>query len=86
MISEKPFGHYDYAKRFSHGVEELCRVEVFSTCASCASAKPGWRCDQRATQWFPAEEAMELVSDPELGDLIGGFRPRSLGLAATGRC
>jgi hypothetical protein len=28
---------------------------------------------ERSTQWFPAEEAMELVSDPELGALIGAF-------------
>ena len=29
--------------------------------------------DQRTTQWFRAEEAISLVSDPELGDVIGRF-------------
>jgi 8-oxo-dGTP pyrophosphatase MutT (NUDIX family) len=72
VISENPVGHYFYAKRFSTGAEELCRVEVFDL--RVVRQRETWlEKDQRTTQWFPAEEAMQLVSDPELGDLIGAF-------------
>jgi 8-oxo-dGTP pyrophosphatase MutT (NUDIX family) len=72
VISGRPIGHYTYAKRFSAGVEEPCRVEVYDL--RVTRQRETWlEKDQRNTQWFPAEEAISLVSDPELGDVIGRF-------------
>jgi 8-oxo-dGTP pyrophosphatase MutT (NUDIX family) len=70
-ISPEPIGHFDYAKRFTRSME-ICRVKVFSL--RVLRQRATWpEMHQRDTQWFPAEEAMALVSDPELGDLIGAF-------------
>lgn len=71
-ISDEPIGQYFYAKRFSHGVEQLCRVEVFAL--RVVRQRETWlEKDQRSTQWSSVEQAMELVSDPELRDLIAEF-------------
>ncbi len=71
-ISAQPIGHYFYAKRFSLGKEQLCRVEVFEL--RVTRQRETWlEQDQRTTQWFPAEEAVGAVSDPGLGALIGEF-------------
>jgi 8-oxo-dGTP pyrophosphatase MutT (NUDIX family) len=72
VISEEPIGHYFYAKRFSQGIEELCRVEVFEL--RVVRQRESWlEKDQRATQWFPPEDAIALASDPGLGDVIRRF-------------
>ncbi len=63
VISDEPIGQYFYAKRFSHGDEQLCRVEVFSL--RVVRQRETWlEKDQRATQWFSAETAMELGLGP----------------------
>jgi 8-oxo-dGTP pyrophosphatase MutT (NUDIX family) len=72
VIAQESFGHYFYVKKFSRGETALCRVEVFPL--QVQRQREDWpEKDQRVTQWFPAEEAMELVSDPELRDLIAEF-------------
>ncbi len=72
VISNEPIGHYFYAKRFSLGDEQICRVEVFAL--RVVRQREDWlEKDQRSTQWFAAEEAMDLVSDLELRDLIAAF-------------
>jgi 8-oxo-dGTP pyrophosphatase MutT (NUDIX family) len=71
VISKQPIGQYFYEKRFSRYVQ-TCRVEVFPM--RVARQRDDWpEKHERSTQWFPAEEAMDLVSDPELGALIGAF-------------
>lgn len=71
VMSETPFGSFRYAKRFSRG-EELCRVEVYPMRVSRQRAQ--WpEKTERETQWFPVAEAITLVSDPELADLIAEF-------------
>jgi 8-oxo-dGTP pyrophosphatase MutT (NUDIX family) len=70
-ISDQPIGDYFYIKRFAFG-EDRCRVEVFPL--RVLRQRDNWpEKEQRTTQWFPAREAMLLVSDPGLGDLIGEF-------------
>jgi 8-oxo-dGTP pyrophosphatase MutT (NUDIX family) len=71
IIAEEAFGHFTYSKRFSRG-EELCKVEVFPL--RVARQRENWpEKHERETQWFAAADAIELVSDPELGDLIAAF-------------
>jgi 8-oxo-dGTP pyrophosphatase MutT (NUDIX family) len=71
IISAKPFGFFRYAKRFSRG-DELCRVEVFPMRVS--RQRKHWpEKAERETQWFPVQEAIASVSDPELADLIAEF-------------
>jgi 8-oxo-dGTP pyrophosphatase MutT (NUDIX family) len=70
-MSEQPIGFYCYDKRFSRRVE-LCRVEVYSL--RVVRQRDRWpEKHERATKWFPAVEAMEAVSDPELAELIAKF-------------
>jgi 8-oxo-dGTP pyrophosphatase MutT (NUDIX family) len=71
VISDESIGHFTYAKRFSRG-EELCRVEVFSL--RVARQRDHWpEQHERETRWFPVAEAMTLVSDPELANVIAAF-------------
>jgi 8-oxo-dGTP pyrophosphatase MutT (NUDIX family) len=71
VMSEAPIGHFDYVKRLTRR-DDLCRVEVFSL--RVLRQREDWpEKQERVTQWFPAEEAIGLVSDPELSDLIGVF-------------
>ena len=70
-ISSEPIGQYVYAKRFS-GAKQVCRVEVFSL--RVLRQRENWpEKHQRNTQWFPADEAAAMVSDPGLGQLIAAF-------------
>jgi 8-oxo-dGTP pyrophosphatase MutT (NUDIX family) len=72
VVSEAPIGHYFYAKRFSAGAQQLCRVEVFSL--RVVRQRDNWlEKGERVTRWFAAEEAITAISDPELGDLIAEF-------------
>jgi 8-oxo-dGTP pyrophosphatase MutT (NUDIX family) len=71
IIAEEPVGHFTYAKRFARG-EELCKVAVFPL--RVARQRENWpEKHERDTQWFRAAEAIELVSDPELADVIAAF-------------
>ena len=71
VLSKEPIGSYFYEKRFSRDVQ-TCRVEVFPL--RVVRQRDDWpEKHERSTKWFSAEEAQDLVSDPELGALIGGF-------------
>jgi 8-oxo-dGTP pyrophosphatase MutT (NUDIX family) len=71
VLSKEPIGQYFYEKRFSRYVQ-TCRVEVFSL--RVVRQRDDWpEKHERSTQWFCAEEAKELVSEPELNALIGAF-------------
>ena len=72
VISPEPLGHYCYVKKFSPGEEAVVRVDVFAL--RVARQRESWpEKGQRVTQWFPAEEALGFVSDPELRDLFAEF-------------
>jgi 8-oxo-dGTP pyrophosphatase MutT (NUDIX family) len=71
VISAEPIGHYTYAKRFSRKVEP-CRVAVYSL--RVVRQRQKWpEKAERETRWFPALDAMEAVSDPELRELVARF-------------
>ncbi len=71
VLSKEPIGHYFYEKRFSRTMQ-TCRVEVYPL--RVVRQREDWpEKHERFTKWFLAEEARDLVSDPELGELIGAF-------------
>jgi 8-oxo-dGTP pyrophosphatase MutT (NUDIX family) len=71
-IAAQPFGHYAYEKNLSRGQSVLCRVDVFQL--RVVRQREDWpEKEQRDTRWFSAEEAMSLVSDPGLAELIRQF-------------
>ncbi len=71
VISEQPIGVFSYDKRFSRNIE-LCQVEVYSL--RVLRQREHWpEKHERVTKWFPAVEAMDMVSDPELCELIARF-------------
>jgi len=71
VIAKEPIGQYFYEKRFSRYVQ-ACRVEVFPL--RVVRQRDDWpEKHERSTKWFAAEEAKELISEPELSELIGMF-------------
>ncbi len=74
VISEQPFGVFSYSKRFSRNIQ-LCQVEVYSL--RVLRQREHWpEKHERVTKWFSAVEAMDVVSDPELCELIARIRVR----------
>ncbi len=70
-ISQQPIGYFSYSKRFSRSIQ-LCQVEVYSL--RVVRQREHWpEKHERVTKWFPAVEAMDVISDPELCDLIARF-------------
>ena len=64
VISKKPIGSYFYEKRFSR-YAQTCRVEVFPL--RVVRQRNDWpEKHERSTKWFPADEAKDLVAEPEL--------------------
>jgi 8-oxo-dGTP pyrophosphatase MutT (NUDIX family) len=71
VITAEPIGFYTYAKRFYRKVEP-CRADVYAL--RVVRQRETWpEKHERETRWFPAVEAMEAVSDPELAELIAAF-------------
>ena len=71
VISKTPIGSYFYEKRFSR-YAQTCRVEVFPL--RVVRQRNDWpEKHERSTKWFPADEAKDLVAEPELASLIGKF-------------
>ena len=71
VITAAPIGEFTYLKRFSR-FSEPCRVEVYGL--RVVRQRDNWpEKHERATHWLPVAEAIELVSDPALGDLIAAF-------------
>ncbi len=71
-IDSAPFGAFHYEKRLARGDLVLCRAEVFPL--RVVRQRENWReKHERDTAWFSAEQAMALVSDQELAELIARF-------------
>jgi 8-oxo-dGTP pyrophosphatase MutT (NUDIX family) len=68
-IAKSPLGAYAYDKRMKSGQTLPCKVEVFAL--KVTAQRRTWpEKDERTSQWFEWEEAVEAVEEPELGDLI----------------
>ena len=80
-MAQEPYGAYSYEKRLKSRNFVSCNVDVFLM--AVARAKKRWpERDERERRWFPAEEAAQLVDEPELSDLIAAL-PERMGLAPS---
>ena len=71
-VGEKPIGSYHYDKKRGDGSIVNCTVDTFAL--EVEQQMPAWpEQDERKTQWFPPEEAAELVQEPELRAIIKKF-------------
>lgn len=68
-----PLGSYRYRKRKRSGEERDATVAVFPL-AVLMQADEWPEQDERETRWFTLADAAEAVDEPQLKDLIAGFR------------
>jgi hypothetical protein len=73
VVSKKPAGVYPYSKLLPDGEWRLCDVVVFPLRVTLEKVK--WReTGERQRQWFPQDEAAELVDEGSLAQIIEGWR------------
>jgi 8-oxo-dGTP pyrophosphatase MutT (NUDIX family) len=71
IVGKRPVGNFHYAKRLSKG-EALCQVRVFLF--RVERQLDDWpEKSQRKTEWFDAEEAVSLVEEGGLAEIINRF-------------
>ena len=71
-IAKTPVGDYHYVKRLKNGAQQLCSVTVFPM--EVDRQRKRWQeMDQRTTRWFPLQEAVEAVDEPELRRVLKAF-------------
>lgn len=73
-------GQYRYRKTRSNGAQLMFDVTVYPLSVT-AELEEWAEQAERERQWFPLSEAVALVDEPDLGELIRKFRPNG---AATG--
>ena len=75
-IAGRAFGHYVYEKRLEDSVTTVpCQVEVFPLLVKRES-KDWPESEQRTARWFPVAEAVALVDNDQLHNLIQEFEKR----------
>lgn len=74
LVSPDEIGTYRYEKRRRNGTSVEANVHVFPLRTTIQSGKWPER-HERQTQWFTRDEAVEVVEEPGLKDLIMGFTP-----------
>jgi 8-oxo-dGTP pyrophosphatase MutT (NUDIX family) len=71
VVSKRPLGNFHYAKRLPKG-DALCQVRVFLF--RVERQLDEWpEKGQRETRWFDAEEAVDLVEEGGLAEIIDRF-------------
>ena len=71
IVSKRPVGNYHYAKRLPKG-DAICQVRVFLL--RVERQLDEWpEKSQRETKWFDAEEAIDLVEEGGLAEIIDRF-------------
>ena len=68
-VKKKPLGTYEYPKVLDNGQKELCVVEVYPIRVS-ELAKKFPEADERKRKWVSCEEAVNMVDEPELREII----------------
>ncbi|XHS02679.1 hypothetical protein ACFB49_42990 [Sphingomonas sp. DBB INV C78] len=68
-----PLGSYRYRKKKKSGEARNATVSVFPL-AVLKQAEEWPEQEERMTQWFTLAEAAEVVDEPQLKDMIAGFR------------
>ena len=77
VVSEAPFGSFDYDKRLRNDGVQKCHVDVFAF--EVTELLENWSEQlERNRRWFSVEEAAAVVQEPELADLIRNFAARKL--------
>ena len=77
VVSEAPFGSFDYDKRLRDGGGQKCHVDVFAF--EVTELLENWPEQfERSRRWFSVEEAVAVVQEPGLADLIRNFAVRKL--------
>ena len=73
VICDIPLGSYRYHKILNSGLARLTRVDVFAL--AVAEELDDWpERSQRSRRWFTQAEAAKAVDEPDLHDLLLGFR------------
>jgi ADP-ribose pyrophosphatase YjhB (NUDIX family) len=73
VIRNKPVGVYPYSKIMPDGESRLCFVAVFPLRVTLE--KVTWReTAERHRQWFPQDDAADLVDEGALAQIINGWR------------
>ena len=73
VTAPTPLGHYRYGKRRRLGGVRPCRVALYPM--RVTGQEHDWpERHQRVTQWFDLSAAAAAVAEPELQNLIAGFR------------
>jgi 8-oxo-dGTP pyrophosphatase MutT (NUDIX family) len=81
QIAADPVGWYRYEKRLDHGRALPCKVRVYPLRVEAQHAR--WpEQDQRTLQWFPPEEAAQLVHEDELQRLLADFAAARIDVGA----
>jgi 8-oxo-dGTP pyrophosphatase MutT (NUDIX family) len=71
IVSKRPLGNFHYAKRLPKG-DAICQVRVFLF--RVERQLDEWpEKGQRETKWFDAEEAVDLVEEGGLAEIIDRF-------------
>ena len=71
IVSKQPIGSFHYAKRLPKG-DAICQVRVFLFRVERQLEE--WpEKHQRETKWFNAEEAVDLVEEGGLAEIINRF-------------
>lgn len=69
LVSPRSIGHYRYVKQRPRRGDVLCDVDVYEV--NLKEEKKQWpEKTERTRQWFPVAEAIGLVDEPGLKDLI----------------
>jgi 8-oxo-dGTP pyrophosphatase MutT (NUDIX family) len=69
LVSPRSIGHYRYLKQRPRRGDALCDVDVYVF--NLKEEKKRWpEKAERTRQWFPVEEAIGLVDEPGLKDVI----------------
>lgn len=72
VIATKAIGRFYYGKALRSGQNQRCEVQVFPLHVEAVADKWPER-KHRTRQWFSAQEAVALVNEADLAELIGIF-------------
>ena len=73
-VASSPIGRFRYRKQYFAGLSRLMEVEVYPIAVT--EILDDWKeRRQRDRRWFTPDEAADAVDEPELKQLLRGFRP-----------
>jgi 8-oxo-dGTP pyrophosphatase MutT (NUDIX family) len=83
IVGKRPIGNFHYSKRLANGAI-LCRVRVFLF--RVEQQLDDWpEKGQRETKWFDAKEAVDMVEEGGLAEIIDRFSGSYIRFVAFGK-